>query len=213
MTPNRSVWYPVLSVRAATFFKTSTANSLGSITMPSGIQSGDIAVMTDLCLGNSIMPVSVVPTGFTLIAPGSVTSTSGSINLRFNVSYKVLTGAETVVVGMVQDQDQKSVIVFRKSSGAWGAPYSPSAAVDANSPSSIGDQTITPTGATPAVLVAYELQSSGGGASCSMSPAGTDNGDFVYLIYAVGGSPVSNTVTYGGTHSGSMGSLAIDLGA
>jgi hypothetical protein len=92
----------------------SETTSLNWASMASGgpIAAGDLGIYIDGSLGSSI-PSSVIPSGFTNIFDQSH-DTGAAVKLM--VSYKILTGSEGTVAGMVDVPDESKIgLVFRPS--------------------------------------------------------------------------------------------------
>lgn len=88
----------------------SATAATSAITLPSGIQQGDLIILLDFATSGSV-PTAVTPTGFTNLQNVS----DGSVR-RFMVSYKIADGTEssTSVTGMNgSSQNRKGVLTFR----------------------------------------------------------------------------------------------------
>lgn len=148
------------------------ATSTGaSITAPSGIASGDLAIYIDHAQNNSGFPTAVTPSGFT----NFFNQTDSTANdTRVMVSYKVLAGSETTLTGMdADDEDNKCMFVYRPnksitsvlplSESSWGKEIGVS-----SNPSS---QSTTMSGLTaPVLFIAFVVGNSSNSFS-TQSPA------------------------------------------
>lgn len=107
-----------LCVRVANpiFVGSSVSVGSASIVMPAGIQAGDFAVMFDTAINvATALPTAVTPAGWTSGTNGASGATHGT---RAASNYKMLTGTETVVTGMVGTLDTiKIMMVFRPLAG------------------------------------------------------------------------------------------------
>lgn len=179
-------------------FHDSAMAAASSVSMPAGIAAGDLAVLFDFALDTSV-PTDATPSGFTAIGT-SQTSLNGGIGIRWNQSYKVLTGGETTVTGMSAFLVAKNLLVFRVTgAGSWGAPASIGQEVGQYGGTMASDKTVT-VGVAPLVVLGCIF----GGASgdLDMSPAATaeqnldaDSQGWLnsgYIIY--NSAPSDNTV-------------------
>lgn len=175
------------------FFDSASSNA-STVTVPAGIQGGDIAVLIDFALNtSSTVPTSVLPTGFTLI--NGVASISGTNRGNARFSYKILNGTEggSSLTGMNNDFESKVLFVFRGNVPiSVASVQNAGGTIGAGTPSS---RSITASGGTPPLLV---LGASGGGAALTGSPAFTSTvsetyARLGYIIY--NSSPANNTVT------------------
>lgn len=100
------------------FIASSTSTS-NAISLPAGIQAGDLIVLLDRALTSGGTPALVIPSGFTQIS-----SIIDVAEVRQVVSYKVATGSEggTSITGMDGvDADRKISAVFRRNPVATSA--------------------------------------------------------------------------------------------
>jgi len=87
-----------------------------TITVMSGVRSGDLLVFADVVESefNSVKPLEIVPSGFTLIM--TIVGIS-SDDMRWSIYYKIANGTEsgTVLTGMTggSDRRRKQLILFR----------------------------------------------------------------------------------------------------
>lgn len=193
---------------AASFFDLVSSVTASSLSLPAGIQAGDIAVVFDNALQATTAPTSVYPTaeGFTALGT-SQTVTGGGFGLRFNMSFKELLGTETTLSVMAGSASTtKWAIVFRLPEGQrWGVPILAGQAATLSTPV---NQTIVPAGGQGVFVAFGDDLSVGGATALVMNPAGTygtiGSSRAGYLISD--SAPASNTVSASGTY-GSLGSL------
>lgn len=105
-------------------FYGSADSQTNSVTVPAGIQGGDLAILFDVTRSTGSMPADVVPSGFTGIEEINVLGTNG---VRARVAYKILDGSETTIVGMSGDNSHdKILLLFRGTTPITAAaPQSP----------------------------------------------------------------------------------------
>lgn len=202
--------------RTIAFFNSASA-SAASVTMPASVLANDIALLFDNAYNSGAAPSSVTPSGWSAIG-SSVTTTIEGYGLRCNVSYKVLAGTEggSSITGMDGLAESKILVVFRPSSGTWGAASSVNAFAGTTTPT---DQTVT-VGTAPGIVLAWAYDGYDGAPGLGMSPAaggGLSNSglDVGYIIYNSGAAnnTVSNTMGGGDVPGGAMGSFWLPLGA
>jgi hypothetical protein len=137
-----------------------SATSLAAtITVPAGVQGGDLLVLLDNALGATV-PATVIPTGFTSI---------GNINdggqARQILSYKIADGSEasTSITGMDSTSETKALYVFR-----GDAPITSASPASVNGEATTGNpvsQTVTSgSGLAPLIVIG------GYGANVAVSP-------------------------------------------
>lgn len=103
----------------------STNSATSSISMPGGIQSGDIGIIFDGAIDTGATPPSsVTPSGFTQIGTSQTSTFLTFSSMRWNMWYKVLDGTETSLTGMSAAAMYKTSAVMRKTGGTWGSPSS-----------------------------------------------------------------------------------------
>ena len=193
------------------FFGSNTSTTT-TITYPASTQPGDLSVLLDSAVGFGGIPSSVYPTGYTAIGvSASGTDGGGAFGVRYNASYRVLTGGDGTPTGMSGNGMAKVLLVFRKTSGTWGAPSDIAAQVNLVTPP--GNQTVN-VGSAPLIVLGFGDAGSGGSAAdaLTMNPAGTyvatTGSRGGYIVYNA--SPANNTVS---TTSGfALGSFYIPLG-
>lgn len=150
--------FPVFPVRFASppapapstaAFHDTAVSTASTVTWPSGIQNGDLAVLLDFATGVAAAPATVTPSGFTLIG------TSQAVKFhRANASYKKCDGTETgSLTGMNGNSaNRKLLLIIRPSTGAaatW-TPGTPSQQATTANPSA---QTVTVASETVPVVV------------------------------------------------------------
>lgn len=94
-----------------------SATSTGStISVPSGVQAGDLIVLFDAAgSSNTSIPTQVIPSGFTSIVDNTLVA-SGAAGQRNTLSYKIASGTEgsTSLTGMNgSNNNRKALLVFR----------------------------------------------------------------------------------------------------
>jgi len=96
---------------SAVSFNTSVDSTLSTITIPSTIQAGDLAILFDWSTASTTAPTTVTPTNWTSAGNSSVNSTTAG---RGQVSYKILTAsdANTTVTGMAGNP-RKTMLIYR----------------------------------------------------------------------------------------------------
>lgn len=89
-------------------FHDSATSTAATISVPAGLQAGDLMVLSDFALNSGSVPALVVPSGFT----NWINSTTST--LRVAQSYKIAVGDETTLTGMDGNLiDNKILAVFR----------------------------------------------------------------------------------------------------
>ncbi len=132
-----------------------------TLTLPAGIQAGDLIVVLDVVMGNTV-PSAVTPSGFTLALN---TSFSNTTSVRSVLLYKIAAGTEsstniTLMTARVDDNGDPPVqgecavriaAVFRGSSAITGVTVaSTNAQGTSGNPTA---QTVTASGGTPPLIV------------------------------------------------------------
>lgn len=84
----------------------SSTSTSSSISVPAGVQAGDLILLADLCTGFGT-PAEVVPGGFTKI------SSLSDSNFRFTASYKIAEGTETTLTGQTGSLVVKALALLR----------------------------------------------------------------------------------------------------
>lgn len=170
---------------------TSTATT---ITVPSGVQTGDVGILLDEALNFSGSPPSAtVPSGWT-----SLVDTAGTITRQI-ISAKVLSSSDagTTLTGMDGAVgESKSLLVIRPNAPATAfAAYSTAGEITANNPAA---QVVAASGGVAPLVVVAGYTSTGtlSGVSFSPSQDGTiTNGTTQELRYKFySGSPADVTV-------------------
>ena len=103
-----------VSENTMSLFASSTSDA-ASITIPSGVTTGDTVVLIDQAISGTTTPTLVTPAGFTALS-----SQSGGSFGRIGVSYKVIVDpadAGTSITGMNSTTNKKIILVFRGSRG------------------------------------------------------------------------------------------------
>ncbi len=193
---------------AASLFDLVSSVTPSTLSVPVGIQAGDLAVVFDNALQATTPPTSVYPTteGFTPLGT-SQSVTGGGFGLRFNMSFKELLGTETSLSVMAgSSATAKWAIVFRLPEGQrWGTPILAGQATTFSTPV---NQTIVPAGGQGVFVAFGDDLGVGGATALVMNPAGTygtiGSSRAGYLVSDAG--PVNNTVSASGSF-GTLGSL------
>jgi len=96
-------------------FVGSSTSTSAAITLPSGLEDGDIGVLFQMSVGISTPPTRVTPSGFT---PGPTTTTTSISALRSSIEYKILTESDAgaTITGTAGSAARKIFAVFRPSS-------------------------------------------------------------------------------------------------
>lgn len=98
-------------------FLASNTSTSATINYPSGIQAGDLIILSDRADSNSSAnPTNVVPSGFTQIITQTVNTGTFGNNSRLTTSYKKADGSESgSITGMWSTRNYKIILVFRPS--------------------------------------------------------------------------------------------------
>lgn len=142
-------------------------SSTDQITVPAGLQAGDLMLFSDWAFAGAGSPSLVTPSGFT----SWLNLASGTF--RFAVSYKIAVGSETTLTGMNSVIDDKILAVYRPDVAITTiTPSTPTSEITNGNPSS---QNIAATGGT-LPLIAFGFYVSGNGFDVdprTMSPTAT----------------------------------------
>lgn len=147
----------------------SKSTSTGStISVPAGVQAGDILVLSDMAVSGST-PTKVVPSGFTEIA-------DSDSQRRAILSWKLAAGSEgnTNLTGMNgSSSNRKLLLVFRPDGPVAGASHGGAVSNPAtnNNPSA---EIISASGGTPPLLVVGCYTSSGNFSNRIFEVSGSD---------------------------------------
>lgn len=95
------------SLTEITLVDESASNYITTISVPSGVQAGDLIILADYANDNSV-PTKVIPPGFTEIA-----SPNDGSSTRFTVSYKIADGTETSITGQDGSEFVKRLAILR----------------------------------------------------------------------------------------------------
>lgn len=145
-------------------FRASATSLTSTITVPSGIQSGDILVLHDTATNATTIPTAVVPTGFTSILNEAFTTQRRTIN-----SYKIANGTEsgTTITGMNgANTNAKILLVFSAKANTVNVKSVNYQCTDADPTS----QTITASAGRPALVAIGFIRNLLGNANTTMSP-------------------------------------------
>lgn len=159
-----------------------------TISMPAGIQSGDLAVLFDLAQNTSTtQPTAVTPTGFTNESSNAAGATYG---VRSMSSYKVLTGSETTITGMATGTRDtlKVLVVFRGFNGSGWTIASARSNLN-SSDTGVATSTAMNGESTPCVALCRAI-SDGGSFSSPMISLGDD------AVYDQAGAILSAAFSY-----------------
>jgi len=179
-------------VTAMSLFDSNTSEAT-TISVPAGVQAGDLLVLADLALS-----ANVLPTDFTQIATDVVNT------LRLSTSFKLATGSETTITGMSGSGAVSKILAVFRPNGTV-ASYGVFDAEQAATGGNPAGQTITSSGGT-APLIAFGFWGANGTVDPrAMTPAKDaelnqdwdSNTDALYIawkFYDVGETPANVTV-------------------
>jgi hypothetical protein len=111
--------YPLGPTISAIAFHTAVHSSSSTITIPSTIQAGDLAVLFDWGWGGSTSITGVVPTGFNSISNTGLTATPA---VRGVATYRILTSADanTTVTGINAPTGNRKTLLIYRPTGVLG---------------------------------------------------------------------------------------------
>lgn len=142
------------------------SSSSAAITVPSGVQAGDLLVLQDFALHSGGVPTAVTPTGWT-----NIVDTSGT-PARLMISYKLADGSEggTSVTGMGDASNMKCLYIFRGDAPA--TLLTASTPNQQNTGSNPSSQTVSASGqTTPLVIIGGYAAVAGTVSPRTFSPA------------------------------------------
>lgn len=180
-------------------FRSSTISAGATCAIPTGCVSGDLLVLLDC--GNSstvAIPTSVTPAGFTALVDQTVSGTTG---LRSILSYKLATGLETTITGMLATGDNNKIMLCFSSGIVGVAPSTPTTQGTTSAPSN--QSILAASGGLPLIVIGAFNGSGPVTGSRAMSPAGTyvdaasGFASLGYIVYNAG--PSNNTISQGDT--------------
>jgi hypothetical protein len=155
-------------------FVASATSSATSITLPAGIQAGDIIVLWDKAASLTATPTTIIPTGFTSVGNifNSVASSLGYFT-RSIMSYKIANGSEggSSIAGMSADSFvHKIAMVFRPNfTPSAATPKSVGGEVTVNNPAS---QTVSASfGTVPLIIFGFYGQTNNAISPRTFSPS------------------------------------------
>lgn len=153
MTAPACLIAPILGRRLFTAFFASATSTAATITAPAGILAGDLILLQDVANGS---PVSVTPTGFTLIND----QVSGTERAVISLKKAVGTEGGTAITGMNDTDMRKVMLVFRPSTPC---NYSVSAVGTQGTDADPAAQTVAAgAGVAPLIVFgSYSVQSAG----------------------------------------------------
>jgi len=184
-------------------FVASATSSATSITLPAGIQAGDIIALWDKAASINATPTTIIPTGFTSVGnifnsvPSSLTYLARSI-----MSYKIASGSEggASIAGMSSDGIvHKIAMVFRPNfTPSTATPKSVGGEVTVNNPAS---QTVSASsGTVPLIVFGFYGQTNNAISPRTFSPS--EDGEIStsticfakYKIYNGAATPANHSV-------------------
>jgi hypothetical protein len=193
-------------------FVTSATSTSPSITIPSGVLDGDLALLMTYANGGST-PADVTITGFTNVANSTAALT------RMISAYKILTSSDgnTSIPGVDLSTDRMGLMIFRPNSPSYSITLSA-----INSESTAGDpaqQTITVSSLASTPVIAATFMGTAGASTRSYGTTTTEitigaspSGFMSYLLYNQNNTLSNLTVDINDTGTAtSLHSWAIQL--
>lgn len=177
-------------------FVDSATGGSSSVVLPSGIQAGDLIVLSDVRVGTTTAPTDGTPTGFTEVRSDSVNATTA---LRQSLYYKIASGsdASATVNSAMSGGGSSKLLAFVFRSNATIAIVTVSGSVGTATTADPAAQTISAASAVvPAVSISVESASSGVTGE-SYTGSGVDatiigNGIHMsYKLWSAGSSPAN----------------------